>query len=162
MTTIVSNDNAKTWRDLTDQLTAEQIARIEDLQQRGWPPGTSQAEIALAMLVVARDMAQRNLTERRVGHVPVPAGAIAENWEGTPDDRMPYRVITSPTRAITGYAGAVSLFISAHQRADGHVDVGHGVRLKLGHVGGISRASARELAAMLLEAADELDRWADA
>jgi hypothetical protein len=99
-------------------------------------------------------------------NVPVPAGAVfADDWEGD----EPQRVVTGPNRGITDHPAFVRTVAS--QRADGTVNVrpapgieAPGITVFNGAfeiVDGLNSGRARELAAVLLEAADELDGWAD-
>lgn len=60
------------WRDLTDQLTAEQIARLERDEARG-EPRDNPAEL----LSQARWGAARNAAQARYADVPMPGGMEA-------------------------------------------------------------------------------------
>lgn len=146
MTTTPEN-TAATWRDLADQLTAEQAAQLEDsdkgyryramLPQPQWSTDPrSRRDIDKLLLSRARGHARDNLVAEMIGPVDLPARmAIFDIWqEGDP---QPYRVILGKYRTIPGHTARVST--AAIQFADGSDD-------------------ARELAAVLLEAADELDR----
>lgn len=95
--------------------------------------------------------------------VPLPAGATSpDGWQ--PDDSGPYRAIFGDDRCVTDHDAIV--WTSAVQFADGAVTAS-----PLGEpyvyvdcVGidrGLNSDQARELAAALLEAAAELDRWAE-
>jgi hypothetical protein len=90
--------------------------------------------------------------------VPLPAGAVfGDDWEGD----GPERVITGPERGITD--GDVYVWTAAIQRADGRISAAPeppGLHI-VGYVSDmpLNRDQARKLAAVLLEAADELDRW---
>jgi len=90
-----------------------------------------------------------------------PAGvASVDVWEA--DDPQPYRLIFGATREIADGTAWVST--SAVQWADGSIDTDG--RIEEPHIAVVdnndllSSKQARELAAALLEAADELDEWA--
>ena len=91
--------------------------------------------------------------------VPLPDGAVfGDIWEG--DD--PERVVTGPRRGITD--AETIIWTSAIQRADGRIAPEHPDR-PLVHIDqcadiGLNSDQARELASVLLETADEVDRWA--
>jgi hypothetical protein len=89
--------------------------------------------------------------------VPLPAGVTAAGgWQ--PNDALPYRVVLGEDRGVTNHNVVVHTI--AIQFADGRIADG---RIKAATVysgRGLSSTQARELAAALLEAADDLDRWA--
>ena len=93
--------------------------------------------------------------------VPLPAGAVfADDWQ--PEDPQPYRVIMGADRGIDGRDLRVRT--SAIQFADGRIDGGRIERPGV-HVDDIgdhtlTAGQARELAAVLLAAADEVERMA--
>jgi|SRR5271156_1068895 len=93
--------------------------------------------------------------------VPLPAGARADLWL-----RGQYRVIFKDRqlRLEGDPLKSPSICITAVQWADGKVDdgtteEGPGVHVHSYGDDGLSPGQARELAAMIVEAADELDRW---
>ena len=74
---------------------------------------------------------------------------------------LPYRVVFGPRRVILDRDGEdVTIETSAIQFSDGGVDDG-GVEGPAVHIGGrtFTGLQACQLAAALVEAADELDRW---
>jgi hypothetical protein len=95
-------------------------------------------------------------------NVPLPTGVAAvDDWR--PNDPLPYRVVLGAGRGVTDHNVVVQT--AAIQFADGRIDEG---RIKAptltiscaGYNGrGLSSTQAREVAARLLEAADELDGW---
>jgi hypothetical protein len=92
--------------------------------------------------------------------VAVPAGAVhADEWED--DDPQPYRIVTGARRGITDRD--LIVWTSALQRQDGSLDVDRDPpTVNLGAVSwerGLTAGQARELAALLVEAADEIDGW---
>ena len=77
------DDSARTWRDLADQLTAEQIAILEDHERHRRDYGTPWSDSE--QLDIARRHARQNLTDevlfghiapRPTRHGPVAGGAI--------------------------------------------------------------------------------------
>jgi hypothetical protein len=89
--------------------------------------------------------------------VPLPAGAVyGDNWEGD----APERVVTGPRRGITDTH--LTVWTSAIQRADGRINTEQ--EPPLVHIddqqreGPLNSNQARGLAAILLEAADEMEK----
>ena len=99
----------------------------------------------------------------RAPNVPLPARALdADTWQ--PGDSQPYRVVFGAYRDITDDHDAV-VSTSAVQWADGSIDDGRIeapslVILGTGAETTFSSDQARKLAAVLIEAAAELDGWA--
>jgi hypothetical protein len=93
-------------------------------------------------------------------HVPLPAGTEDDGiW--TDDDPQPYRVIHGVPRGVTGHE--LALQTSALQWADGSINTTDDpprVSIDIYYDDGLTSAQARDLAASLIEAADEIDRWA--
>ncbi len=94
-------------------------------------------------------------------NVPLPAGAVyGDEWQ-TGDD--PYRIIGGPDRHITD--SSLWIWTSAVQHTDGQIH--SEIERPSFHIEGVgdellTSDHARELAAVLLEAAAQLDRWANA
>jgi hypothetical protein len=91
--------------------------------------------------------------------VAPPAGATADIWEGTP----PERIVYGASRGIPDYE--VNVWTSANQFADGTLDDGSrteppSVHLTVWACTGMNSDQAKILAAVLLEAAAEVDGWA--
>jgi hypothetical protein len=172
-------ENAKTWRDLTDQLTPEQIAELEDREKYHrvnaaslpagypyeWPP-RSESEIADLLLLLARGHARDNLVAAMVGEVPLPASVekpadlCAYAWEE--HDPLPYRVIFGSRRVIPSRDDEdVEIKTSVIQFSDGRVDDGD-VEGPAVRINGVTYTGqqARRFAASVIDAADELDRLA--
>jgi hypothetical protein len=92
--------------------------------------------------------------------LPPSATALDKEWQS--DDFQPYRVIVAADRTITDHRLTVSP--SAVQWADGSVDDGriegpHIYVFNLGEGDPLNSDQARELAAVLLEVAGQLDGW---
>jgi hypothetical protein len=93
-------------------------------------------------------------------NTPLPAGAVCnDDWQ--PMTRHAYRWIHSPNRGITGHPAIV--WSSAIQWADGSIDDGRieapCISVDITWEEGLSTEQARELAAALVESADEIDGW---
>jgi hypothetical protein len=93
--------------------------------------------------------------------VPIPAGAkCVDDWQG--DAPMPYRLLFGERRNIDGGTNYTTVQITAVQFADGRIDDGRMHEPPHVYLGDDSLTSvqARELADLLIGAADEVDRWA--
>jgi hypothetical protein len=88
--------------------------------------------------------------------VPVPHGARPDTWQD--DSPQPYRVLFGALRGID----RVSVQATAIQFPDGRLDDGSQHEPPQIYLGddGLSIAQARDLAATLNKAADEIDGWA--
>lgn len=100
-------------------------------------------------------------TTTPVPDVPLPAGAEwADDWQDV--QSTPWRVIKSAERHIDGCE--VSVFATAVQWTDGTLDQsgGDAPHVTVGgfdYYDGVTADQARAVAAAILEAADELDKW---
>ncbi len=150
--TTTPDDTATTWRDLSGQLTSSQVRRFERYEQLLRTPDDEQE-----LLSEARWEAQQNLNDAyRFGHIPLPAGSTAPgHWEAdhagiwTRTVEFSRRSEDRPGSDSTVYVDGVqasdgtvqwSLFVLADDRAPFSVD------------------QARRFAAMIVTAADELER----
>jgi hypothetical protein len=101
-------------------------------------------------------------TTHHLHDVPLPAGAEWYDYSCWEDvDHHPWRVIRTVERAVEGRD--VTVYAEAVQYADGSLGDGReapGIKVEFLEDDGISAGQARELAAALLEAADETDRLA--
>ena len=91
--TTTHDDNASTWRDLADQLTHDQVARFERMEQLclsdahlAFPQkdrSETVADVLGGMLKEARWEAEQNLTDTHTfGHIALPPGITsADHWE---------------------------------------------------------------------------------
>ncbi|HTX94571.1 MAG TPA: hypothetical protein VME67_06825 [Mycobacterium sp.] len=134
------DDTAQTWRDVADQLTAAQIAQLERLEHD--EPQT--------LLTMAREWAAKNVSaEMRFDDVAPPAGAVRTfGWQL---DSNWFRDFEGTTR---GRHARVQIY--GRQQEDGSTRRWIAVRAR--HLDALDAAAARELAAALAEAADELER----
>jgi hypothetical protein len=144
-------DTATTWRDLADQLTPQQIAELKTWEQK-WPDEHN------GFLVEARSYAEQNLDDKLMfGHLDAPEGATRVWPAGKRMDGTWVREFSGTARLIAG----VTVYIDGDQSVDGSVKrvLSVGVSdLREGPGGELSGEQARQLAAVLVEAADELDR----
>jgi hypothetical protein len=161
-------ENALSWRELSDQLTAEPIAELERSEQgyryRATQPKPcwsteprSDTDIGRLLLQRAQKAASDNLHDVLFADVALPAGAVfGDAWEG--DDLK--RIVMGPDRGITD--SGVIVWTSAVQSAQGRITSEQPeppqVHIEGGALG-LNSDQARELASVLLEAADEMDSW---
>jgi hypothetical protein len=93
--------------------------------------------------------------------VPVPDGAEADVWEdNTP---QPYRVLYGVSRGLLDRDDVI-VGTTAVQYRDGRIDDGSieecpKVYVETNNDSGLSSAQARQLAAHIIDCADEIDRW---
>jgi hypothetical protein len=136
-------DSTRTWRDLADLLTPEQIAELEYCERYQIPPGVADAE---HQMNCAHMMARHNFIQDLCADVAAPADAGGEigDWEewGAGYGRM-YTVSSR---------GEVEIF--GVQFDDGRIERNVLCRAD----DSMTAVQARQLAQALLEAADELDR----
>jgi hypothetical protein len=111
----------------------------------------------------ARDEAElRGVEHRAAPDVPVPPGAEADEWQ---NDAVPNRVLWGEWRGIDGVdPDRISVAPSAIQLSDGRIDDGSVYEPPHVHLldDCLTPKQARELAARLIAAADEVDGWLDA
>lgn len=152
------DDNATTWRDLTDQLTPEQVRRFEHHERlalnsiaAGRNPNETADDIARGFLTEARWEAEQNLTDAMIS-VPVPPGAeSAEHWGDGADGWT--RMLHGPSRVVEGFDATV--YRTGLQTQDGAVT--WSLYVHVADSDDMTAAQVRQLAAALVEAADELE-----
>jgi len=142
--------NARSWRDLMDDLTIGQIVDLEASEKRG-------AETPAQRLRLARDWISQNLIQIECADVPAPADAIDTplDWEPAGQGyRRGYTVWDRSGRRRDVDALLFAVQIQGHQYSDGRT-----ARqiYALAELEGIEASEARQIAAALLEAADALD-----
>jgi hypothetical protein len=96
-----------------------------------------------------------------IPNVPIPPGARPDTWQD--DSPLPYRILLGELRAIEGLdVDRVSVQATAVQYADGRIDGGGELEAPCVYLGddALSSSQARELAAVLIKTADEVDGWA--
>lgn len=135
-----SGDTAQTWRDLADRLTATQIAQLERLEH----------DEPHKLLEMARQwVAGKKTNAKPFDDVATPAGAVRtfawqldSNW---------FRDFEGTTRRV----GQARVHICGRQQADGSSR--RWISIHARHLSGLDAAAARQLAAALIEAADEVE-----
>jgi hypothetical protein len=135
------DDTAQTWRDLADQLTPAQIAQLERLEH----------DEPKVLLEMARQWAAEKMTDAvPCDDVAPPAGAVRTfAWQR---DGNWFRDFEGTTRG----GGQARVHICGRQQADGSLRRWITVRAR--YLDALDASAARELAAALTDAADELER----
>jgi len=152
-----THDDAQTWRDLADQHTPEQIYGLEGCERRFNTDGVPDDPRAQASLLgFARQYAEHNLVDAAYADVPLPAGASTDS-EGWGKDLKFGGYRRSLLWRSDGEPGEVSVDIDGWQRLDGSF-TRHTSLWGTDEGGALTSAQARRIAAMLLDAADELER----
>lgn len=155
--TATHDDNATSWRDLADQLTAEQIAELEYCERAQIPPEVDQPQ---GHLNYARAMAQRNLAQAVCAGIPVPAEAVGEpcGWEewGVRWGRMYTAAPERTGRRKTGGDRRPLWTVSVQGVQFDDCSVERSVTASVDD-GPLTAADARQFAAALIEAAADLE-----
>ena len=138
------------WRDLTAELTADQVASLERAEEM-LPAG--RVETQAALLDFARDYIELNGAADACANIPVPPGAVADSWEvkttGGVNRRLEWH---SDYSSVEG----VEVAIDGTQESNG--DYARSVTVYSDDSVRLSATEARALAAALVAAADEFDR----
>jgi hypothetical protein len=142
-----TDNTATTWRDLADQLTSNEIACYVRLEQEYRDRGVLNADVLL--LDYARTDVEFRLADMACADVPVPAGAIGvDKWQQHIDfglcRAVTWRELDNGDVAIDGW-----------QKSDG-TEIRE-IALYLDDAPTFDGPGARRLAALLIQAADELD-----
>jgi hypothetical protein len=141
------DDNASTWRDLTDQLTPKQIAELEYCEREQIPPGMAAPRHHLNH---ARKMAELNLAQAMFADIAVPPDAVddVDDWTDY-DDGHYQRMFTSWTHPT------LDVSVVGVQFSDGRVEryILCGTNTEE-----LTAEESRQVAAALIEAAAQLDR----
>lgn len=148
----MSTDNtALTWRDLADQLTPEQIAGLERFEAEL----SNIPQKVDILLSAARHRIEYNLIDAVAGDVPVPPGAEVDTagWERNPDDTGYSRTVVWHEETI----GDVIVAVDGRQDSETGSFTRH-ISLYAGDGTRLTAAGARQLAAALEGAADEMER----
>lgn len=136
--------NATTsWRDYADQLTAEQWSRLDAATHMS----------ADDLLDLARDWIATNELQARMSHIAVPAGAVRVSVWSDDGERIGRDLYGSEHRV-----GNVVATLRGEQDGDGATTWQIEIDPAKHTLGDITAAQARELARVLLDAADALDR----
>ena len=151
-----ADNTAQTWRDVADQLTLDQVERftyLESLISAGAPDEDSRKT---GLLQQARWEAEQNLTDQHIfGEVPLPDGARSvDHWENNGCGEWTRRLSLS-TRSIDSDAVTAKVFVEGVQSSDGSVQ--WSLSALADDQKTLTAQQARDYAAMLVAAADELD-----
>jgi hypothetical protein len=141
-------ENATTWRDLADQLSDATRFALELLEQE------TQGDARAKLLALARDDIETRLADAGYCDIPAPAGASVGEWEHNTAGGWSRSLVW----ASFGEPGGISVDIDGRQECDGT----YTRRISVWGVeygGELTSARARGVAAMLIEAADEMDGW---
>ena len=151
------HDNASTWRDLRDALTAEQIAHLEDWENHPEIPpridssAQSAEQHARALLFSAREYVSQNAAAAVYADVaPPPDEGKHYPWEHNGDGRW-MRLFTGTDRKV----GSTIVMINGMQHSDGAITRSICID---GETEELDPSAARQVAAAMIEAADELER----
>jgi hypothetical protein len=167
-----THDDATSWRDLADQLTPEQIARMEDLERIYRAPQprystvpTSDHEIAALLLHLARRHAIDNVTGALYADLPSPPGAVdVGDWispSDDDDDPRPVRYFTGNQWATEPDDGqTITVKVSGAQYGDGSMQRQVCIESIADPVF-LTAEQAHRAAAALVDAADEVDQNSD-
>lgn len=153
--TTTHDDNATTWRELADALTPQQIAYIEEWERRPAEPPMAdgshrpEAEHQLALLRTAREFVGQNAAAALFADIaPPPEDGYYYPWEDQ-GDGVWTRFFVGTVRTL----GDGEVKISGLQSSDGGIKRG----IEVGGFEDLDAAQARQLAGLLLEAADEME-----
>jgi hypothetical protein len=145
-----TDDDATSWRDLTDQLTPEQIAELER-DEPFWRQEDD--DYCTRMLAQARWIIAQNLHDM-LFDVQAPAGASRVfRWE-TDDTGRTTRLVSLSRRTVQGADSSVE--IVGPQDIEGNV--GWELYAYVEDQRPLTSTQARELAAVLIATADEYDQ----
>lgn len=146
---ITHDDNARSWRDLIDQPTPEQVAELEYCEREQNPPGAAAPHHHLNH---ARKMAEIKIARQMFADIAPPPDAVGDADEWTDwDDNVYQRMFTSWT-SPDGKASVLGLQFS-DQRVERFIICSR-------DTGNLTAEHARGLASALNEAADKLGRLA--
>ncbi len=153
ITTTVTTPQA--WRDLADQLTPEQIARLEYYERSDEPAEPRVLKIFAENFIWRDDLAAR------YSDVPRPADAVdvddwdATNWDDPEDGEGPVRCFSGTRRVVEcNSSDDARVAIDGLQYADGRVERA----IRISDAEDLTSGLAREIARALIAAADEMER----
>lgn len=150
MTTTPDNP-ATTWRDLTDQLTPEQVESYERTEHYLRDNGIPSATTAAALLEYARGDVGGNLADAAYGDVPAPPGAISvDKWMDHAEFGLARGVVWREFHGPDLYVD-----IDGWQKCDGTAVPEISLYLDEGQK--LTSSQARTLVVLLVQAADALD-----
>ncbi|MDA2891258.1 hypothetical protein PDG61_10090 [Mycolicibacterium sp. BiH015] len=161
---ITPESPAQTWRDLADQLTAEQVAHLEyweahpELPPRSDGMQPTAEEQRSRLLFSATESAWRNRAAERYSHITVPPGTTwAGDWSGDLWDSG--EPATRHFEATKRCCGHMEVSAGGWQDSNGRTEWQITVQsTEQFNDGQMDAALAREVGAALIAAADELER----
>ncbi|OBI11851.1 hypothetical protein [Mycobacterium sp. E2497] len=136
-----SDDTAQNWRDVADHLTAAQIAQLERLEHD--EPQT--------LLDMARQWAAKNVSAGMPFDAIGPPDGAVRTFDWHLDSNW-FRDFEGTSRRC----GSAHVQICGRQQVDGSTRRWISVHAR--HLNALDASAARELAAALTEAADEVER----
>jgi hypothetical protein len=144
-----ASGDAASWRDIADQLTPDQVAHMESLQ----PQFEDKPD---ALLFLARHEAAENLRSSVMfGHIkPPPDSKWCFRWQQD-DDAVWFREFWGEETHLEG--ASILIAVTGRQFNDGHCET-TGVTIAGQAINKLTAAQARELARLLVDAADEIER----
>jgi hypothetical protein len=157
----ITPEYAAGWRELTCELTADQIEDLEALEHdyehglmpAAWGVELSDNDVRSLLVQLAQKDVVSNVRAMMLAEVQLPDGAaVADDWDG---DDSPQRVVFGPERGVTGHQVVVRT--SCVQACDGRIGSQEVSISGDAQDRGLQSWQARELAAVLLAAADEID-----
>lgn len=161
-------DTATTWRDLQDELTPDEVAKLEEreigLREYLKDHADSEIRVGNVLIEVARNCIEQRAADAAYADVPLPAGAStdSEGWgknlqrEGH-SRALVWRSYEGGLADLRLAGTGISVDIDGRQQCDGSFT--RGISLWGVDEGGeLTAEVARGLAAVLAGAADELDR----
>ena len=150
--TTTPDDCAHSWRDIADQLTPEQVAELDHWEQRPEPHQTDD-HLREALLRAARDYAGRNIVDIRYSDVPAPPDATDTGAWDKGEGGIYARFIRGTHRQVRH----LTVTIGGLQYSNGVIE--RTIRVQPGETddGEMTADLAREVAAALTAAADEID-----
>jgi hypothetical protein len=152
------DDNATTWRDLADALTAEQVAYLEDWERKPIP-GFDDDDGAheRGLLNAAQEFTGSNAAAAYYADVARPTDTRRIDAWADEGDACWLRRFDGTSRLVDN----VTVYVSGVQTGDGRIEREILVSPNtFGDDGYMPAATARRLASALIEAADELERLA--
>ena len=135
------DDTARSWRDVADRLTAAQIAQLECLEHD--EPQT--------LLEMAQQWAARNVTAGMPFDAVAPPDGAVRTFDWQLDSNW-FRDFEGTSRRV----GRARVQIYGRQQVDGSTR--RWISVQPRHLDVLDAATARELAAALTDAADEIER----
>jgi hypothetical protein len=171
----ITPENVTSWRDLADQLTPKQATRLEEIERDPVGhfchigPPMSRSEVQANLLRMARSYARDNLAGVLCAEVPDPAGALnVSDWsDWDTDAAIRYFSGRRWVIDVDNPGEAIHVVADGMQLSNGHID--RAITLSSSNTSRgwgpmnwntITPQQARQFAAALIDAADEVDRWA--